>query len=182
MDIPKKIDIGCGRHKRKGFYGIDKFYFEGVDKVCDIDKGLSIKDNTVEEVYTSHFLEHVENLEFVFNEIMRVCKHNAKITIKVPYFSRRSAFFEFHRCFFRYSSFSDFEGKENNMIPEKNTRIKIIKRKLIFLRKPYLPLNGIVEFFLNKYIRLITLYEETFLRNLFPAYEMYFEMRVIKSN
>ena len=48
MNIPKKIAIGCGRHKKKGFYGIDKFYFEGVDKVCDIDKGLSLKDNTVE--------------------------------------------------------------------------------------------------------------------------------------
>jgi len=180
MNIPKKIDIGCGRHKKKGFYGIDKFYFEGVDKVCDIDKGLSLKDNTIEEVYTSHFLEHVDNLEFVFNEITRVCKNNAKIIIRVPHFSGRSAFFEFHKCFFRYGSFSDFEGRDNNMIPGQNIKIKITKRKLIFLRKPYLPLNGIIEFFINRNIRLITLYEETFLRNLFPAFEMYFEMKVVK--
>lgn len=180
MDTPKRIDIGCGRHKRKGFYGVDKFYFEGVDKVCDIDKGLPLKDNSVEEVYTSHFLEHVENLEFVFNELMRVCKHNAKMVIRVPHFSGRAAFFEFHRYFFRYGSFSSFEGGNKNMIPEGGAKIETTKRKLVFLRKPYLPLNGLVELLVDKYPRLATLYEETFLRNFFPAYEMIFEMRIIK--
>ena len=66
------------------------------------------------------------------------------------------------------------------MIPGKNVRIKIIKRRLIFLRKPYLPLNGLLESLINSNPKLVTLYEETFLRNLFPAYEMYFELRVVK--
>jgi len=180
MKIPRKIDLGCGRFKRKNFFGIDKFYFPGVDKVFDIEKGIPLKDNTVEEVYTSHFLEHVDNFEFIFQEILRVCKPNAKITVRVPHFSGRSAFFEFHKCFFRYGSFQDFEERADSMIPGKNVRIKIIKRRLIFLRKPYLPLNGLLESIINKNPRLATLYEETFLRNLFPAFEMKFEMKVIK--
>jgi len=98
----------------------------------------------------------------------------------VPYFSGRSAFFEFHKRFFRYNSFETFEDRKDSMMSGRKTFIKIIKRRLIFSRRPYLPLNGLVEFFINKYIRLVTLYEETFLRNLFPAFEMKFEMKVIK--
>jgi len=172
--------VGCGRNKKKGFYGIDKFYFPGVDKVCDIDKGLKLENNSVDEVYTSHFLEHVDNFEFVFQEILRVCKPNAKIIVEVPYFSGRSAFFEFHKRFFRHSSFQTFEDRKDSMISGQKTYIKITKRKLIFLRKPYLLLNPIIEYIINSNPKFVTLYEETFLRNLFPAYEMQFEMRVIK--
>lgn len=180
MSSPQKIDIGCGKHKKKRFYGIDKFYFDGVDEVCDIDKGLTLEDNSVDEVYTSHFLEHIENLEFVFKEILRVCKPNGKIIIRVPHFSGDSGFYEFHKRFFRYGSFTDFTNRKDGMLSKSNVYIKIIKKKLIFLRKRYLPLNPLIESFFNSNEKFITLYEKTFLRNLFPAQEMYFEMKVIK--
>ena len=176
-----KLEIGCGPNKKKGFYGIDLFNYPGVDKIVDVDSGIPFKDNSVKEIYTAHVLEHVRKFEFVIEEIYRVCAPNAKITIKVPYFSGKSAFFEFHRRFFRYDSFTDFEQTKESMLSTQNpVNFKVIKRKLIFLKKWYLPWNYIVEPFLNLNKKLCLFYEETFLRNLFPAYEVKFELKVIK--
>jgi ubiquinone/menaquinone biosynthesis C-methylase UbiE len=150
--------------------------------VVDVDKGLPFKMNSVEEIYTSHVLEHVDNLEFVMEEIYRVCKPNAKIIIKVPHFSGNSGFFEFHKRFFRYDSFSEFEQRENDMdISNKKMKFKVVKRKLGFLKKWYLFLNYIIEPLINIHPKICIFYEQTFLRNLFPAHEIRFELIVIKN-
>ena len=131
-----KVDLGCGKYKKKGFYGIDKFSGEDVDQIVDVDKGIPFEDNSVDEIYTSHVLEHVGNFEFVMEEIHRICKPNAKIIIKVPHFSGSSGFFEFHKRFFRYGSFSDFEQKPMDMgISKKSIRFKVLNRRLHFLKK-----------------------------------------------
>ena len=176
-----KLDIGCGKFKKKGFYGIDKFKSSAVDKVVDVDKGFPFRDNSVGEIFTSHVLEHVENLEFVMEEIYRICKPNAKIIIKVPHFSGRSGFFEFHKRFFRYDSFSEYEQKKEDMdVSDKEIRFKIIKREIHFLKKYYLFMDFLIQPLINLHPKLGILYEETFLRSLFPAHEMEFELRVIK--
>jgi ubiquinone/menaquinone biosynthesis C-methylase UbiE len=176
-----KLEIGCGPKKIKGFYGIDLFNYSGVDLVVDVDKGLPFKDNSIKEIYTSHVLEHVKNFEFVMEEIYRVCKPNARVIIKVPYFSGKSAFFEFHRRFFRFDSFTDFEKSEKSMLTTSNpVNFEIKKRKLIFLKKWYLFYNYLIEPLFNLHSKLCLFYEETFLRNLFPAYEVYFELKVKK--
>jgi len=182
MNTPTKIDLGCGKFKKEGFYGIDKFPGKNVDRVVDLDKKLPFKNNSIEEIYTSHVLEHVESLEFVMEEIHRICKPNAKIVIKVPHFSGKSGFFEFHKRFFRYDSFSEFEQKENDMdISNKQIKFQVINRKLCFLKKFSHPLAKPLEWFFNLSSRLCNYYEETFLRNLFPAHEVRFELKVIKS-
>tara|TARA_Y100000034_G_scaffold75733_1_gene90921 strand:+ start:207 stop:638 length:432 start_codon:yes stop_codon:yes gene_type:complete len=136
-----KLDFGCGKKKRAGFFGIDQFPGDDVDKVCDLNKKLPFKENSVDEAYTSHVLEHVDSLEFTMEEIYRVCKPNSKLTIKVPHFSGKSGFFEFHKRFFRYDSFQDFEQKEDDMFTSSKVRLRVYKRKLLFLKKWYYPLN-----------------------------------------
>jgi len=178
---PIKLDLGCGKFKKKGFYGIDKFPGESVDKVVDVDKGIPFKDNSVIEIYSSHVLEHVNNFEFVMEEIYRICKPDAKIIIKVPHFSGKSGFFEFHKRFFRYDSFSEFEQREKDMdFSKKKIRFKIVKRKLGFLKRWYLFFNYLFEPIINLSSKFCIFYELTFLRNLFPAHEVIFELRVIK--
>jgi hypothetical protein len=74
---PIKIDIGCGKNKREGFKGVDIIPFEGVDIVMDAgNKKWPFKDNSVDEVHASHFVEHLlpkERIHFV-NELQRVLK------------------------------------------------------------------------------------------------------------
>lgn len=176
-----KVDIGCGDNKKKGLLGVDKFDYPAVDIKMDLDKKWKFKDNSVSLLYTSHFLEHVDNLEFVMEEIYRVCKPNAKIIIKVPHFSGKSGFFEFHRRFFRYNSFEDLHI-DPKLMKVSHTRLnfKIINRRLIFLKKWSHPFSPFIEPLINISPRVCSYYEESFLRNLFPAHEVFFELRVIK--
>jgi len=90
-----KIDIGCGKNKREGFHGIDAIKFDGVDTVMDVRKEpLPFKDGEVEEVYCSHFIEHLDGEERVafYNELYRVMKVGAKMTLVVPHWSSGRAY------------------------------------------------------------------------------------------
>lgn len=90
-----KLDIGCGKNKREGFLGIDILDFPGVDKKVDIRKTpWPWKDDSVDEVNCSHFLEHLEADERItfFNELYRVCKKDAKTTIIVPHWGSSRAY------------------------------------------------------------------------------------------
>lgn len=85
-----KIDLGCGEWKKEGFIGIDNSDTNVVnqhkfkpDIVHDLRTGIPFKDDEVEEVYCSHFLEHI-NPYALLDEIWRVCKPDSIVTIYVP--------------------------------------------------------------------------------------------------
>jgi len=80
----RKINIGAGQEKLLGFMSIDIDPFVKPDIVRDIEKGLPLDDNSVDEVKCSHVLEHIRDLLFVLREFYRVCRNGAKITITVP--------------------------------------------------------------------------------------------------
>ncbi len=77
-ETPKelKLDLGCGKHKRFGFTGVDSVKFPGVDVVADLRKTWPWEDGSVDEVHCSHFLEHLTARERVhfMNELYRVLK------------------------------------------------------------------------------------------------------------
>jgi len=175
-----KVDIGCGKNKKQGFVGIDQFPGKEVDIVCNINKKIKLKDNSVSILYSHHVLEHVESLEKTMEEIYRICKKNSIVIIEVPHFSGRGAFYEFHRRFFRCNSFEDFEQKEKDMFTTNKVKIKIIGKRLRFLKRWYYPWNFIVEPLINFSEKFCIIYEETFLKNLFPAYDLQFKMKIIK--
>ena len=80
-----KIDLGCGGNIKEGFYGVD---FE--------THNLNIfpypwDSNSVDEVYMSHILEHLNNPVEVMREVYRIIKPNGLVTVKVPHVSGRCA-------------------------------------------------------------------------------------------
>lgn len=109
-----KLDIGCGKNKTKSndqfpFLGVDIMPFEGVDLVCDLSKDIwifdqkykdsvpdefrvsagdswTLKENSVDEVFCSHFIEHLDGTERIlfFNELFKVMKPGAKALIIAP--------------------------------------------------------------------------------------------------
>lgn len=90
-----KIDIGCGGKKKEGFIGVDQYAMEGVDHVCKIgSERLPFEDGTVEEVHSSHFIEHLTATErvYFYNELYRVMSQNAKATIIVPHWNSNRAY------------------------------------------------------------------------------------------
>jgi len=80
----EKIDLGCGSKKREGYFGFDFCQLPGVDHVCDLTKGIPLPDNCVGEIYSSHFLEHIDPLQPILHEIVRVCRDRARLELWVP--------------------------------------------------------------------------------------------------
>lgn len=82
-----KIDVGCADIKLQGYVGIDAQSRNGVDYVCDVAEGiLPLASESVEEVYTSHFLEHIYPIRIphVLSEFYRVLQVGGKLRIIVP--------------------------------------------------------------------------------------------------
>ena len=89
-----KLDLGCGIRKKEGFIGVDERKFDGVDIVHDLATKWPWKDNTVDEVHCSHFVEHLnakQRIHFV-NELYRVLRPDAKAAIIVPYWASSRAY------------------------------------------------------------------------------------------
>lgn len=92
---PLKLDLGCGPNKREGFIGVDERQFDGkVDVVTDLRKKWPWKDDSVDEVVASHFLEHLDGMERVHfvNELYRVLKVGAKAQIVTPHWAAARAY------------------------------------------------------------------------------------------
>lgn len=102
---PFKLDFGCGKNKfGPDWHGVDRIAFDGVDTVLDVAARKSRTptefepwpwaDSTVDEAYSSHFVEHLTPAErcHFFNELWRVLKPDAKATIITPHWSNARAY------------------------------------------------------------------------------------------
>jgi SAM-dependent methyltransferase len=97
---PVRLDVGCGGKKREGFTGLDFVEQPGVDVVLDVTKDRwPFDDRSVDEVFSSHFLEHIDEPNHVFSEIGRVCRDGARITFITPYAFSNEAFVYGHLHF-----------------------------------------------------------------------------------
>jgi len=79
-----KLNLGCGVHKLEGYINIDISSKCKPDVVCDINKGLTFKNESIQEIKASHILEHIDDLIFVMNECWRVLKVGGILNIEVP--------------------------------------------------------------------------------------------------
>ncbi len=84
-----KLDVACGQNKQKGFKGVDAAPLPGIDFVWDLEKfpWQPFKDNSIEEIYCSHYLEHTPDLMKFMDEIWRICEDGAKVSFVCPYYS-----------------------------------------------------------------------------------------------
>jgi predicted SAM-dependent methyltransferase len=98
---PIRIDLGCGTTKKPGFLGVDHLDAPEVDHVLDLlHDPLPFDDDTVDEVFSSHFFEHIDEPNHVLSEIGRVCRDGARIEIWTPYAFTADAFVYGHKTFF----------------------------------------------------------------------------------
>jgi ubiquinone/menaquinone biosynthesis C-methylase UbiE len=180
----KKLHLGCGEEIKKGYVNLDLLPIKGVDVVWDCDKfPYPFKDDEFDEVYTSHTLEHLEDLVAVMTELERICKNKAKIKIVVPHFSAGTTYRDpthKHRGFSLFT-FDYFTDKCFYDLPQ----FKIRKRRLDFLGEYWIQgkfkfiLKGINEV-VNSLINLNQKVYERFFCWMLPAYEIHVELEVIK--
>lgn len=89
------LDLGCGKNKLQGFEGVDVIKFDGVDHVVNLGEDKwPWKTHSVDEVHSSHFIEHlipVQRVHF-WNELGRVLKVGAVARIIAPHWSNGCAY------------------------------------------------------------------------------------------
>ena len=150
-----KLDLGCGKNKKEGYTGIDLFdwslkYPKG-EFICGrVPKILErFKDNSVEEIYTSHFIEHIEQDKIIetFNEVYRILAIGGLFDIYVPQTPGRGAFCDpTHKSYYNdlswryydmnwcrelsesYGIKCDFQIIENRVLTEFNLHAVLKKR------------------------------------------------------
>lgn len=95
--IGPKIDLGCGHKCREGHIGVD-IRDLGQDIVWDLRFGLPFPDNSVTNIFSSHFIEHLtdEQNKELFEEILRICQPGAVVQLHCPHESTKEAFFHNH--------------------------------------------------------------------------------------
>jgi predicted SAM-dependent methyltransferase len=78
-----KLNLGCGPEKLEGWVNVDFEKGCKPDVVADV-RQLPFEDETVDELYASHLLEHFDYREPVLEEWHRVLKLGGNITLIVP--------------------------------------------------------------------------------------------------
>ncbi|MEI6341958.1 MAG: methyltransferase domain-containing protein [Verrucomicrobiota bacterium] len=107
---PMRLNIGCGLDVRPGWVNLDCVDYGG-NTVADLTRyPWPFPDSHFDEVLASHILEHLPNFNAVVTEIWRVCKPDALVVVRVPFFLSTKYYSEpDHRTPFGIRSFDNYE-------------------------------------------------------------------------
>ena len=92
----KKLHLGCGKTTLKEWINLDIMKGQGVDIVADLEMcseiPLPFEDNSIDEFYASHLIEHIHHTLPMMQELHRVAKNDAKAVFRLPYGSSDDAY------------------------------------------------------------------------------------------
>jgi predicted SAM-dependent methyltransferase len=106
-----RIDIGGGKNPKKGFLSCDMI--KTADVICDLETGrIPLPNESVDEIYSNHCFEHIENVVNVINECWRVMKWGSRLEIHVPHKDCVVAWQDpMHKTFWVKESMKNFCGE-----------------------------------------------------------------------
>lgn len=104
------LDVGCGVDKAEGAIGIDKVRCTAADVIADLDScGLPFKSDIFVHIHCRHIVEHVADTLRFMEEIHRVARPNATVTIRTPHVSSAYSFVDpTHTRHFTYRTLDHF--------------------------------------------------------------------------
>lgn len=111
MNGTAKLDLGCGNNKKDGFTGVDCLPLPGVDIVHDLNRfPYPFPDDSIAEVWMDQVLEHLGEPVRAMEEVYRISRAGARVTVGVPYFRSLYAVIDpTHRNFFTSQWFHYFD-------------------------------------------------------------------------
>lgn len=85
-DDATKLHLGCGQIRLPGFCNVDILATPAVDFVADISRLNEFTDNSIEQIYACHVLEHFSHDEAVtvLRRWFEVLKPGGELRISVP--------------------------------------------------------------------------------------------------
>jgi SAM-dependent methyltransferase len=175
----RKLNLGCGRDLRPGYVNLDLVKIPGIDVVANLEQSLPFADDSFDEIFTSHVLEHVADLFALLAELRRICKPGAVIRIYVPHLSFFGAYTDpTHKRFFGYFSFDYFtEGGVYNFYSHLRFRLRRRQIRFFWIKNERREIPSRV---LTWLINLFPLFYERFCCWMLPANEVYFELEPVK--
>jgi len=179
------LELGPGEEKKYAdSIGLDLVRKPSVDYCCDLSRGLPfIPDNSVDLIYSSHFLEHIDDLGFFFAEVERVLKPGGKLESVVPHFSNPYFYSDYtHKNFWGLYTLLYFSKDKyfEREVPQYYNEIDF-KVNSIFLRfnSPFRLRSIANRYILEKLVNINTytqeLYEDVF-TGIFSCEEIHFEV------
>ena len=84
--LPLKLNLGCGANYRAGYVNVDWSRSVKTDKVVDLSEfPWPWPDNSADEIFMWHVLEHLMDTGKVMREVSRILKPGGKFWGQVPY-------------------------------------------------------------------------------------------------
>lgn len=183
-----KLHLGSGKVCLAGYYSIDVIDLTGVDIVADLNAELDLlPDNSVSEIYTRHTLEHISNLMGLMEELHRICRPGAELTVIVPHFSNPYFYSDptHVRSFGLYTMhyFMDEPDQLGRKVPcfYTQTRFSLASVRIDFYRTSIVDrlLIPIIRFLVNMNFGTQEIYERRWVW-LWPAWQIQYVLRASK--
>lgn len=173
------LDLGCGNRKRAGAVGVDINSRSQADVIHDLNIiPYPFPADHFDEIICDNILEHLNDVITTMEEIHRIAKAKALVTIIVPFFAHRDAATDpTHKHFFGIHSFDYFiEGTANASFLYSTIKYSLLSVEFEKGLKTIRWYDHIIKRFANM---KKDLYENRF-ANLLPLRNITFELRVVK--
>lgn len=125
IDLQKKLTtngrivvvLGAGTKSYPDAITIDQLSLLNIDIVADLEQGLGFfPDNSIDEIHTNSFFEHIINFDLLMLDIYRVLKPNGILDTFVPHFSNPYFYSDpTHVRFFGYYSFYYYSKSQKGL-------------------------------------------------------------------
>ena len=133
---PIQLNIGSGNDFRKDYVNIDNRDVNG-NMVWDVRDGLPFPDGSVSYIFSSHFIEHLDEdaaTDFI-SEMLRVIKPGGLIDVWCPHASTKGAVFPGHKTFWHEDKVEAYSRSEVPLPPFEILKTEEVQGQLHFIFK-----------------------------------------------
>jgi SAM-dependent methyltransferase len=172
--VSTKLCLGSGHKKEPGAINVDIVADTNPDIAHDLNnRPWPLATDTFDECRAFDVIEHLEDIVATMEEIHRVCRHGAIVSITVPHFSCANAFTDpTHRHYFSWFSFNYFTGEHEFSFYTKS-RFRRRSGQIVFA-------PTLVNKLIHRFARRFPAEYERRWAWIFPAWFLSFELEVIK--
>jgi predicted SAM-dependent methyltransferase len=183
----KKLNIGCGYDVKDGYINLDVIDYGG-NVIHDMNTfPYPFENNTFDEIYASHILEHLNNFNKVITELHRILKPDGILIVYAPFFLNTKYFGDpDHKIPFSIRTFDNYEYIENKKLRfyekwklshrtnyKTTAQFEIVEKKFLVSRFSILK-------WLDFIVNLEPVFYERFLSGFFSPEEVYFKLKAKK--
>ena len=181
--LKMKLNVGCFGDYRKGWVNLDVNLFSVADVYHDLNVyPYPFEDNIFDYICAWQVMEHLNEFYKPLEELWRISKDKAIISIMVPYWHSYTSFMPEHKIFFNTETFQHFKNKdtyhEHHGI-HADFNVKSI-RLITAESTNHKVFNWLSKKVFEPLCNINLLFSEMFLSKIFPINLIVYELEVIK--